>query len=375
MPTFSNKGISDQHKKPTKLLALHYLRGLAALTILLYHSWTFMFPKNDDSAIFINRLGIYGVSIFFILSGLTLFHVYAERLVFRPGGIARFYLKRIFRIFPLFWLVTTITWVLPGKELPWSQLFLNYSGLFGLLQPDAGIATGAWSIGNELVFYLLFPLLLFAFVKSRAAAIGIFLVTLAAAILFSEFLFNPLVSLREQSSMYIHPANQLFLFCSGILIGLLTKKLKLPQYIYLLLAGAAVLVMYGYPASGDRINIVTGPERWIFSGLCMIICFAMYKVELRLPQFLHRLLYGLGETSYSIYLLHPPVISLVVLTESLFLPHISKLWVIAIAIPLSLAISYLSFHFLEYPANLLGQKLVATNAKEPGINLDNKPEK
>ena len=61
-----------------RLYNLDYLRGIVAFGIMIYHYFLWTFGKFSADT-FIGRLGIYGVSIFYVLSGLTLYYVYYER--------------------------------------------------------------------------------------------------------------------------------------------------------------------------------------------------------------------------------------------------------------------------------------------------------
>lgn len=139
-----------------RLSNLDYLRGVAALGILVYHytSWTLGVPSAQTP---LGRVGIYGVAIFYVLSGLTMYHVYAGRMD-SLRQVRTFFVRRAFRIFPLLWLVSIATLVLARKWPDPVTAFLNATGLFGFVDWDGYIALGAWSIGNELVFYALFPL-------------------------------------------------------------------------------------------------------------------------------------------------------------------------------------------------------------------------
>ena len=89
-----------------RLYNLDYLRGLAAFGIMIYHylSWTLGKFTADT---FMGRLGIYGVSIFYILSGLTLFCVYNDKMTLSKKDVATFFKKRVFSIFPLLWIFQT----------------------------------------------------------------------------------------------------------------------------------------------------------------------------------------------------------------------------------------------------------------------------
>ena len=125
-----------------RLYNLDYLRGLAASGIMLFHYMSITFGEfNADS--FMGRVGLYGVSVFYVLSGLTLFYVYHDKM--KPGlaDIKDFFIKRLFRIMPLLWLATIASvFCFNGGIFEWKKVFLNLSGLFGFVAWDQGIAVG-----------------------------------------------------------------------------------------------------------------------------------------------------------------------------------------------------------------------------------------
>lgn len=82
--------------------SLDWLRGLMALSIMLYH-----FGSWHDAAHPIGRLGIYGVSIFFILSGLSIAIAY-DGFICDIRTSVRFFIRRLFRIWPLLWLAVAL---------------------------------------------------------------------------------------------------------------------------------------------------------------------------------------------------------------------------------------------------------------------------
>ncbi len=118
-----------------RLYNLDYLRGFAAFGIMMYHylSWTFGSFTADS---FMGRVAIYGVSVFYILSGLTLYYVYYERMRPSKDDLISFFKKRVLRIFPLLWLVTFASILLSGKIPDIGNLFLNLMGLFGFIRWD-----------------------------------------------------------------------------------------------------------------------------------------------------------------------------------------------------------------------------------------------
>ena len=106
------------------------------------------------------RIGLYGVSVFYILSGLTLYLIYINSLKLDWRSLLTFGIKRSFRIYPLLRLTVALTlWLNPKLYNP-TDLFLSVTGLFGFLKPAGGLGTGVWSIGNEFVFYTVFPILI-----------------------------------------------------------------------------------------------------------------------------------------------------------------------------------------------------------------------
>ena len=151
-----------------RLVSLDWLRGLLACAIMFYHLTGWEYGPRDASTV-LGRLGIYGVSMFFILSGLSLSLAYSMRLTSWPS-VAGFYVRRVFRILPMLWLVVAASqWLAVSMGTPHSsfKILMNVSGLFGFVDTGLYINTGAWSIGNEIVYYSLTPIILLIFEKSR----------------------------------------------------------------------------------------------------------------------------------------------------------------------------------------------------------------
>ena len=155
------------HSISNRIESLDWLRGLMAIAIMFYHlTYWHIFPL--DSSYFLGRLGIYGVSVFFVLSGLSMAIVYSNFIVDKQTA-AVFFIRRIFRIWPLLWIcvaIVTIPSLLKGNEASIMQVLLNITTLFGFVSPSSYINTGAWSIGNEMVYYALTPILIMSYEKN-----------------------------------------------------------------------------------------------------------------------------------------------------------------------------------------------------------------
>lgn len=336
----------------TRLHTLDYLRGIAAAGIMVFHytSWTF---GEYDSDSFMGRVGIYGVAIFYILSGLTLYHVYAESLADNLAQLKEFFKRRVLRIFPLLWLATIISiFTVYGGGIAFSEILLNLTGLFGFVHWSGGIAIGAWSIGNELVFYCFLPLFVFLHKKNALAFWGFSFIILCVYLYFAYFLINPDLTFADydQRQYYFNPLNHVFLFLAGYLIGVLLKKVSLTGAQSSMLIFFGLILLIFYPAHGSRIALVAGNARMAFTASCILICLGFYKFSIALPSFISWPLRTLGEISYSVYMLHPIVHLLVKYPIDFLRAHffpISEAFRFFSAICLTLLISYFVYHHFE----------------------------
>lgn len=330
---------------PARLHNLDYLRGLSAFAIMIYHysNWSF---GNHDGGTFIGRLGIYGVAIFYVLSGLTLYHVYHTNFRLVP-----YIKKRVLRIYPLLWLATIATFLVHRIVPDVYRLALNFTGLFGFLKFDAYYAEGAWSIGNELVFYVFFPL--FLWMSTRLKYLLIFTALLAGGVhmYFAFYLLNPANTLIAQWTTYINPLNQIFLFFAGFLIGYILKTRTISHWLslFMIVAGTAGLIFY--PIEGDQIRLVTGIHRLSFTLLCICICIGFYKLRLVMPNIVDKPLAMLGEASYSVYLLHPLVwwtMYMIVSATAKYIGfEVTNLLIMSVSIPVAIAVSYFVYAKFE----------------------------
>jgi exopolysaccharide production protein ExoZ len=268
-----------------------------------YNMWLFgLFTTNT----FLGKVGIYGVSVFFVLSGLTLFHVYHQKIgAPSKAGLIDFAIKRVFRIFPLIWLLTAATLLLKKDDYTTSGIVLNFTGLSSFIHWDDTIIYGAWSIGNEVTFYLFFPVFVFMSKRSRVL-FGFFALAILMLYLWFTFIHMPkAIADGAFWATYTNPLNNVFLFLGGYLIGLFTRNIPVPKIISIPVAVIAFGVFIFLPVSGDATHLVAGWYRVIFSLLCMAICFAFYKTDFGLPRLLHKCFETLGEISYCLYLVHP----------------------------------------------------------------------
>ncbi len=329
-----------------RLHQLDYLRGLSAVGIMFYHllSWS---SGDFESENMMGRIGIYGVDLFFVVSGLTLFHVYFPKMQPTRSELITYCKKRIARIFPLLWLGTIAGVLLSMKVPDLTALFLNLTGLFSVFRWNIYFVTGAWSIGNELVFYVCFPVFVLLSKHFKSWLFFAFLLAVTLFLAFAFYLITPAETLSDQWKIYIHPLNSLLFFLGGFLLGLGFENLKISNGTAILSLLSGLLIFIFYPVTGDLVNIISGANRLLFSLATFLIVFGFYKAELHLPHILHKSLGLLGQMSYSVYLLHPLVYDGVRTFAGTALINWNNTLRLGLLVVISLVLSYFVYRYFE----------------------------
>ncbi len=347
-----------------RLYNLDYLRGLAAFGIMIYHFNSFLYGRYEAQA-FMGRIGVYGVALFYVLSGLTLYYVYHARMKPSLTDLTSFFTKRVFRIYPLLWVATLGTIIL-NFSIPASfiSLALNLTGLFGFVSWGGYFATGAWSIGNELVFYAFFPVFIFLTNKTRMGLILFSLLIFAIYLFFAFKIFNLELNANKPPEElwwnYVNPLNQVFLFLGGFLIGKIFTNIKIPGFLNLIILFIGLGILFFYPTEAEWIYLISGTNRLVFTFSCFLICLGFYKINFKLPYFFDKPLTLLGEASYSIYLLHPLVylfIGIIFSFSSKYFYTFPDAYKFYPSIILTLVVSYFMYEKFEKYFMKLGRKI------------------
>jgi exopolysaccharide production protein ExoZ len=336
-----------------RLKSLDWLRGLMAVSIMLYH-----LRDRYECGTVLGRLGTYGVSIFFILSGLSMAIAY-DRYIKDLRSSGAFFIRRLFRIWPLLWLAVglhIVSMYRHGTSVSVAEILLNVSTLFGFIAPVHYMNMGAWSIGNEMVYYSLTPLLIGAYHFRRWLGNSITLIASMIGILFAFRLLDPRMPIESQWAVYVNPFNNLFLYCMGLAMYYTFRDAKISSRWYIGLLVGAIAAFVFYPSSGDSINIVTGVPRLAFSVISVAIVLGFWKCPPRLPDFIGNRLEQLGVATYGVYLLHPLVMQWTqprLEALGIYEWHVFVLLVVGTTIALAL----FTYRFLESPLIKLGKRL------------------
>jgi peptidoglycan/LPS O-acetylase OafA/YrhL len=162
-------------------VGLDLLRILAIALVVTQHYPT---PLNYKNMIYWFHWGWSGVDLFFVLSGYLIgFQVLEPIYCGSKFSFLNFYVKRIFRIMPLYFLILSIYFTFPavwetGTISPLIQ-FVSFTQNFGLDRARIGTFTHAWSLCVEEHFYCMLPIfaVLFGQLK-RSNLVPLFLLSL-----------------------------------------------------------------------------------------------------------------------------------------------------------------------------------------------------
>ncbi|MEO5917118.1 MAG: acyltransferase [Luteolibacter sp.] len=355
---------------------LDQLRGLLAFSVMVYHyaEWHRLpLPWHIQRPL--NLLGIYAVCTFYTLSGSALYIVYRNREINRSFA-SEFWIKRVFRIIPLFWLVSTIALLTETSSADWNlwKIFLNYSLLFSWIDPHAYFATGAWSIGNEWAFYTLFPLILWS-TRSRVSSGLLIAAVILVTSWYAFHVLSPAHSVEEQWKSYIQPLNHLILFSFGVVIGPSMVRARLhPTFPARVYGAALVFILASYLAEVP--TWVSGFGRFLLVAVCLVCCQGFAVTQLKKGN-LSKSLTFLGSISYTMYLMHPIVhhgISKVggkiqsIIGKSSIGDGVLSGVVFSGSVIATIFISMVVYRYLETPAIALGKRLSKSSKLSALVN-------
>lgn len=346
-------------EKINRFVGLDILRGLMAISVMEYHY------IGGNALNPLGRLGIFAVSIFFILSGLSMAIVYSNYIKdFKTSCV--FFVKRILRIWPLYWICTGYAIfhmfyldIFHGTVSELIKLiFLNLTTMFGLIKPEAYLVLGGWSIGNEIFYYLLTPFIIILFNKNKKYGYIGFFITMLIASLFSFQYLNSKEILANQWEKYISPLNNLFLYYSGLVMYYSYKDLNIKKIYVSTILILSVFFLFVIPTGIDQISLVTGSNRLVFSILCMLIVFCFYKMNINKANMFTKLLEVFGLATYGVYLLHPIVSDIIVYVLKNIIKVELGITHIIISSISSIVISVFSYFYFERKITNYGKRII-----------------
>jgi peptidoglycan/LPS O-acetylase OafA/YrhL len=169
-------GTAGRPARGHRLAWLDALRGIAALWVVYAHFGTRVLPRVHTAVYNVFDPGLYGVLVFFLISGYIV-----PASLERRGSVRTFWISRLFRLFPLFALVIAIALLLHALGLAslrgtdQNVTASVFSHLFMLndLTGEANLIVVLWTLSYEMVFYLLLTALFTAGLHRRSGRLAV----------------------------------------------------------------------------------------------------------------------------------------------------------------------------------------------------------
>ena len=303
----------DIQQSRSRLEFLDALRGLAALYVVVFHMLAMPDPHLPAPSALagIAGFGGSGVALFFLMSAFSLCYTMPRHLA-SEVGVASFYLHRIFRIAPLlfFWLVLMVATDALRSPHRYSlvEVAANLTLIYNLIPTwQPGIVTASWTVGVEMLFYAVFPVI-FAIVRSVRSAVAALFLSSATWWLCLQFGGDALAHLTGPMGVLF----QLPVFMAGMLCFALWRSEALAsgtaQERFVGIALTAVGCTGIVALAEGWLGPLTFAQNWYVVAACYgLVLLGLSQVPLTL--FINRCTRHLGTLSYSIYLAHPVVIS------------------------------------------------------------------
>jgi len=371
---------------------LDSLRGMAAMAVFLGHIYG-MFHETIIAK-FVLRYGILrsliasgeAVILFFVLSGFVLslpFYkgkdfIYSTYIIKR---ICRIYIPYIFAV-----LIATISMVLfytgeIGKLTDWFNTLWNgelswksisdHMLLLGTF--SSNVDSVVWSLIHEMRISLFFPIIVFVIIKLKWKKGLLLAFSASVSSLILYMMLQPSYQIADWYSSLHYSA----MFIVGAIVAkyrveLLAKisdlgsknKLMLFMFGFVMYIYARPSYIVGRLIQLDSFSKMLIDTWFIAIGACVLILFALSSSKFG-SMLKNKYMIFLGKVSYSLYLIHLPVLLSCIHLLSSVLP----IWSIClISIPLVLVLSNIMYIFIEKPSMNLGKKLAVKFGNKERFN-------
>lgn len=360
------------NKNTVHIPFLDVLRGAAILIVfcchclgaafgfdrIVWNGWWVDFNVPDSfTAYLTSSFSWAGVSVFFVVSGFCI-HLSHQR---SNGNFADFFLRRFFRIYPPYLIALLLFYLYPLRAHTWESL-VDGLGLHVLLLHNFSqaafyeINASFWSIAVEFQLYLLYPALLYLVKKlGWTRTLGI----IGALEIFMRLYAGGFYTLTGTTPPRWFTGSPLFFWFSWT-IGAATAenflKEALPPFSKVspaIFAGAIIVCSLVKPLSYFPFLLVA-----LLTVSVIAIFLGRSAPGTWRPNALVRFVCAAGIVSYSLYLLHQPIIGMLSRMVRTHLPPYPVLFICFSSLLPLMLLSWVFYRFVELPSIQAGKWVV-----------------
>lgn len=325
---------------------IQFLRGFAVLVVVLFHA-NFKFVGG----------GYLGVDIFFVISGFLITGIINRQLTDNTFSFKEFYFRRAKRLLPAAYctfLVTAIfsVFILSSQELVdfsrqliggitfTANMVLWRQGTYFGVESDLKPLLHIWSLSIEEQYYFILPAALYCTPKKHRCKLIIF------ALIFSGLFCMLLQVYNPAGAFYLFPARawELCIGSLGVFLVNNNKIIVIARKLFFPIAGLVGLLCF-IPIGG----IHPGVDSLLVSVGTLLIILANYQAPFN--NFFGKIFIWLGDISYSLYLIHWPIFSLL---ANLWVDDMHPpLYIRVFCLGVSILLGYLQYRWIENPTRQL----------------------
>lgn len=362
-----------------ELKGLTSIRGIAALLIVYHHFFLLTINvQGEATRRALSCAAIYGMTLFFVLSGFVIHYTYHDRIQ-KNNGVTDFIIARIARLMPLY-----VVFIGINILINFFILHISPANIYAILIPINLIAAQswffgglsgvplhyslhygnvAWSISTEVLLYFFYIPILFIIIRhlTRKKEKYYLLILLSFMIVVRYVVFHYTYDGSKFGFWlnYISPYGRFFEFMAGVFIAEIFRSYNLFEknraYVLFLAIGFAALSCCNYAFwEIGNFTVLAYIGSFISSVLLIIYLTGLGECPTKFHA-INDFFYRVGILSYSIYLLHSLLFPIF---RDIDLPSSVRLILFTVILYF---VSSLSYRFIEYP----GKRLILTKLRVP----------
>ena len=317
---------------------LDLVRAIAIVLVILSH-----LPINFPYYYHKQTLGLLGVKIFFVHTALVLMLSLKnnEQNKKIKNTILKFYIQRLFRIFPLSILIVTFLILIDHHLNNYSySIIISNILLIQNITKTISIPEPLWSLPYEVQFYIFLPLIFLFIKKVDIKFNGLLMIWISIIILiFILYFLN-----KNYHYIKFWPC-----FFSGVISYFLWNNKKNISFNYLLIYLLCVIIIYPILTTlGLKQNVIGWP-------ICLCLGIIIANCKPITNKIVNKFSRILAKYSYSVYLIHQPIIDFTLRKISFF----QNIYIATIiAIIFTAFLSFILYNLIEKKFINIGKKII-----------------